>query len=118
MTIKSPYLVKPGAKFRLKEWPTGDTGDFKHESEAQDDLEKHCSALGSLQEVLFADGKHALLIVLQAMDTGGKDGTIRHIFTGVNPQGVDVTSYGASTPPCPGWAPSASSTAHTTRMYW
>ncbi len=48
--------------------------------------------------MLFADGKHALLIVLQAMDTGGKDGTIRHIFTGVNPQGVDVTPFKVPTP--------------------
>jgi PPK2 family polyphosphate:nucleotide phosphotransferase len=98
MTMNSSYRVKPGAKFRLKAWPTGDTGDFKHESDVQDDLERHCQTLGNLQEVLFADGKHALLIVLQAMDTGGKDGTIRHIFTGVNPQGVDVTPFKVPTP--------------------
>jgi PPK2 family polyphosphate:nucleotide phosphotransferase len=98
MKIKSPYLVKPGAKFRLKEWPTDDTGSFKDEADAQNDLEKHCGTLGKLQDVLFAEAKHALLIVLQAMDTGGKDGTIRHIFTGVNPQGVDVTPFKVPTP--------------------
>jgi PPK2 family polyphosphate:nucleotide phosphotransferase len=49
--------------------------------------------LESLQELLHAEGKHKLLIVLQAMDTGGKDGTIRHVFEGVNPQGVDVASF-------------------------
>jgi PPK2 family polyphosphate:nucleotide phosphotransferase len=98
MKIKSPYLVKPGAKFLLNEWPTGETGNFKNQSHAEDDLEKHCGTLGNLQEVLFAEGKHALLIVLQALDTGGKDGTIRHIFTGVNPQGVDVTPFKVPTP--------------------
>jgi PPK2 family polyphosphate:nucleotide phosphotransferase len=98
MKIKSPYLVKPHAKFRLNEWPTGDTGKFKREQEVVDELEKHCGKVGELQEVLFAEGKHAVLIVLQAMDTGGKDGTIRHIFTGVNPQGVNVTPFKVPTP--------------------
>jgi PPK2 family polyphosphate:nucleotide phosphotransferase len=93
MKIKSPYLVKPYAKFRLKDWPTDDTGGFKKEEDAQAELEKHCQTLDNLQEVLSAEAKHALLVVLQAMDTGGKDGTIRHIFTGVNPQGVDVTPF-------------------------
>lgn len=50
--------------------------------------------LAELQRVMWADGSHALLVVLQAMDTGGKDGTIRKVFTGVNPQGVDVTGFG------------------------
>jgi polyphosphate kinase 2 (PPK2 family) len=72
MKIKSPYLVKPHAKFRLKDWPTGGTGRFKNEEETHEVLEKHCQTLGNLQELLFAEGKHALLIVLQAMDTGGK----------------------------------------------
>jgi PPK2 family polyphosphate:nucleotide phosphotransferase len=93
MKIKSPYLVKPHAKFRLKDWPTDDTGQFKKSEDAQMELEKHRQTLDRLQEVLSAEGKHALLIVLQAMDTGGKDGTIRHIFTGVNPQGVSVTPF-------------------------
>jgi PPK2 family polyphosphate:nucleotide phosphotransferase len=98
MKIKSPYLVKPDAKFRLKDWPTDDTGGFKREQDVAGELEKHCGKVGELQEVLFAEGKHALLIVLQAMDTGGKDGTIRHIFTGVNPQGVNVMPFKVPTP--------------------
>ena len=80
MKIKSPYLVKPGAKFRLKDYSTDDTGKFKKEEDCQDELEQHYEKLSELQEILFAECKHALLIVLQAMDTGGKDGTIRHIF--------------------------------------
>ena len=98
MKIKTPYQVKPGVKFRLKDWPTDDTGSFKAAPDAQENLEKHRRTLGKLQEVLFAEAKHALLIVLQAMDTGGKDGTIRHIFTGVNPQGVNVTPFKVPTP--------------------
>lgn len=98
MKIKSPYLVKPGAKLQLADCPTEDTGKFKKEADALDELEKYRKKLGNLQEVLFAEGKHAVLIVLQAMDTGGKDGTIRHIFTGVNPQGVDVTPFKVPTP--------------------
>src|SRR3981081_3898026 len=98
MKIKSPYLVKPHAKFRLKDWPTGDTGHFKNEEDTREVLEKHCQTLGNLQAGLCAEGKHALRIALQAMDTGGKDGTIRHIFTGVNPQGVNVTAFKVPTP--------------------
>lgn len=98
MMIKSRYAVKPHAKFRLKDWPTDDTGRFTNEEDTQEELEKHCRKLGNLQEVLYAEAKQALLIVLQAMDTGGKDGTIRHIFTGVNPQGVNVTPFKAPTP--------------------
>jgi PPK2 family polyphosphate:nucleotide phosphotransferase len=93
MKIKSPYLVKPHAKFRLKDCPTDDTSHFKQEEDADKELEHHRRTLAGLQEVLSAEKKHALLVVLQAMDTGGKDGTIRHIFTGVNPQAVDVTSF-------------------------
>lgn len=53
--------------------------------------------LSELQQLLWADGEHALLVVLQAMDTGGKDGTIRKVFSGVNPQGVTVTGFGVPT---------------------
>jgi PPK2 family polyphosphate:nucleotide phosphotransferase len=98
MKNNSPYLVEPGTTFRLKGYSTDDTGKFKKQADTLDELEKHCGKLGELQEVLFAEGKHALLVVLQAMDTGGKDGTIRHIFTHVNPQGVDVTPFKVPTP--------------------
>ena len=93
MKIKSPYLVKPGSKLQLNELPTTATGAHKDEQAARAELEKHIPRLGKLQEVLAAEDKQALLIVLQAMDTGGKDGTIRHIFSGINPQGVTVTQF-------------------------
>jgi PPK2 family polyphosphate:nucleotide phosphotransferase len=98
MKIKSPYLIKPGAKLDLDDYPTDETGVFKKEKDALAELEGHCQKLSELQEILYAEGRHALLIVLQAMDTGGKDGTIRHIFTPVNPQGVDVKAFKVPTP--------------------
>jgi PPK2 family polyphosphate:nucleotide phosphotransferase len=98
MKIKSPYLVKPGEKLRLKDRATDDTGKYKHEKDAAPELEMHRQRLNVLQDILSAERKHAVLVVLQAMDTGGKDGTIRHIFTGVNPQGVDVTQFKVPTP--------------------
>ena len=98
MKIKSPYLVKPDAKFRLKDWPTDETGTFKKEEEVALAMQRHREKLNDLQDVLAAECRHAVLIVLQAMDTGGKDGTIRHMFTGVNPQGVNVTPFKVPTP--------------------
>jgi PPK2 family polyphosphate:nucleotide phosphotransferase len=98
MKLKSPYLVKPHAAVRLSQWPTAGTGDFKTEESAAPVLMKHRRQLDELQEVLYAGQQKALLIVLQGMDTAGKDGTIRHIFSGVNPQGCDVTAFKVPTP--------------------
>lgn len=74
-----------------------DTGP-KDESAAAALLEKHRAKLDDLQEVFYASQEYALLIVLQGMDTAGKDGTIRHIFSGINPQGCTVTSFKTPTP--------------------
>lgn len=93
------YLVKPGEKVKLKDWDPNDKGDFeggKKEGRAQVAILN--KKLEALQELLYAEGKHKVLIVLQAMDTGGKDGTIRHVFEGVNPQGVKVASFKVPTP--------------------
>jgi PPK2 family polyphosphate:nucleotide phosphotransferase len=98
MKNKSPYRVTPDAKVRLRKFATADTGGYKDQQDAAPDLEKHRLQLDQLQDVLYAEAKHALLVVLQGMDTGGKDGTIRHIFSGVNPQGCDVTSFKVPTP--------------------
>ncbi len=61
-------------------------------------LAKNCAKLNRLQEIFYASQQHALLIVLQGMDTAGKDGTIRHIFSGINPQGCEVTAFKTPTP--------------------
>lgn len=85
--------VKPGEKIRLNKIDAGDTGKFHDKQEAVELLAKNIRRMAELQNVLYADGRQSLLIVLQAMDAGGKDGTIRKIMSGVNPQGVRVTSF-------------------------
>lgn len=87
------YLVKPDTKVKLADYDPDETGKFKSKSQAEGVLKKHREQLFELQELMYAEDKHSLLVVLQAMDAGGKDGTIRHIFTGVNPQGCQVTSF-------------------------
>jgi len=87
---------KPGSVVNLHDFDPDYHGEHhkKEASEVEKELE---SRLAELQEMLYAQGKHALLIVLQAMDAGGKDGTIKHVFDSVNPQGVRVTSFKAPT---------------------
>jgi PPK2 family polyphosphate:nucleotide phosphotransferase len=93
------YLVKPEKKVKLSEHNPNDMGDFKGgKKKGLSELEKLNDKLEALQEVLFAEHKHKVLIVLQAMDTGGKDGVIRRVFDGVNPAGVRVASFKAPTP--------------------
>jgi PPK2 family polyphosphate:nucleotide phosphotransferase len=91
--IKSPYLVEPGKKFRLDKCSTDDRGDFAGKEEAQKATEKDIQKLIELQYLLYAGSQRAVLIVFQAMDAGGKDGAISHVFSGVNPQGCQVTSF-------------------------
>lgn len=98
MKLKSPYLVKPNAKLKLSRIATDDTGPFKHEDAANAVLDRHCKQLASLQEIFYASQQKALLIVLQGMDTAGKDGTVRHIFSGINPQGCNVSAFKVPTP--------------------
>ena len=88
------YLAKPGEKIDLSKWDPSDKGDFKGgKAEGLVEVAKLNDELEVLQETLFAEHKHKVLIVLQAMDTGGKDGVIRRVFDGVNPQGVRVASF-------------------------
>jgi PPK2 family polyphosphate:nucleotide phosphotransferase len=98
MKIKSPYLIKPNSNVRLAKKSTSDTGGYKSEEAAATTLVKHRKQLADLQDVFYANQSKALLIVLQGMDTAGKDGTISHIFSGINPQGCDVASFKVPTP--------------------
>ena len=92
------YLVKPETNVKLSKWDPNDIGDFDGgKKEGLAELEKLNGRLEELQELLFAEHKHKVLIVLQAMDTGGKDGTIRRVFDRVNPAGVRVASFKAPT---------------------
>jgi PPK2 family polyphosphate:nucleotide phosphotransferase len=88
------YRVKPGSKVDLNKWDPNERGAFEGgKKEGKKALLALNDRLEPLQELLYAEHKHKVLIVLQAMDTGGKDGTIRHVFEGVNPQGVRVAGF-------------------------
>lgn len=92
---KQPLIPPFDEKFRLKDYDPDYTGGYKSEEELQSELEKDIERLAELQNRLYAEAKHALLIVIQAMDTGGKDGLIKHVFRGLNPTGVQITSFKA-----------------------
>ena len=96
--IDSPYLVVPGKKLRLSDHKTDDTGKFRDKVDAQPAAEKNLARLAELQELLYAEAKHAVLVVFQAMDAGGKDGAIKHVFAGIDPQGCSVTAFKRPTP--------------------
>ena len=92
------YRVKPEMKVDLNQWDPADKSLCHDKEEGRARAKELNQQLEALQELLYAEGKHKVLIVLQAMDTGGKDGTIRHVFDGVNPQGVKVASFKKPTP--------------------
>jgi len=93
MKVKSSFLVKPHSKVRLSRLSTSEHPGFDAKEAAEPVLAEHAKRLSDLQEVLYAGQQKAVLIVLQGMDTAGKDGTIRHIFSGINPQGCNVASF-------------------------
>jgi PPK2 family polyphosphate:nucleotide phosphotransferase len=93
MAKSSAYLIPPDTKVKLTDYDPGDSGKFKSKAHANVLLRKHQEKLIELQELMYAEDKHALLVVLQGMDASGKDGAIEHIFSGVNPQGCHVTSF-------------------------
>jgi PPK2 family polyphosphate:nucleotide phosphotransferase len=89
----SELQVKPGIDVGLADFDAGSTGVFHNHQHAKSKLQSDIKRLAELQSIFYASGKYALLIVLQGMDAAGKDGAIKHVMTGVNPQGVDVTSF-------------------------
>jgi PPK2 family polyphosphate:nucleotide phosphotransferase len=97
MKLKSLHRVHHHARIKLAKIPTTPASALSEE-DADALVKKHREQLESLQEVLYASQSKAVLIVLQGMDTAGKDGTIRHIFSGINPQGCDVSSFRPPTP--------------------
>jgi PPK2 family polyphosphate:nucleotide phosphotransferase len=92
------YRVKEGSAVNLAEWDPADASEFAGDKEEGEQAARELNKrLEELQELLWADRRHRLLVVLQAMDTGGKDGTIRKVFEGVNPVAVKVASFKAPT---------------------
>jgi PPK2 family polyphosphate:nucleotide phosphotransferase len=89
------FRVESGSKFRLKDWETDTTAGYESKEDGQEDLEQCKDRLRDLQEKLYADDRWALLVVFQAMDGAGKDSTIEHVFSGVNPAGCQVYSFKA-----------------------
>jgi len=93
------YLVKPGSRLSFTRYDPDDTGDYKKNDDgkaaAKAETDTCIATVSRLQERLYANGARALLIVLQGMDTSGKDGTIRSVMSGVNPQGCTVVSFKA-----------------------
>lgn len=93
------YRVDPKKKIEIKDFDPNESSLFEgKKSEARDLLRELNGEIEALQEQLYAEGKHRVLVIIQAMDTGGKDGTIRAVFEGVNPQGVRVASFKVPTP--------------------
>lgn len=88
-----PYCITKGEKFRLKDYDTDDTGEVKNKDHGQKILDSRTGLLSNLQEKLYAQDRWALLLIFQAMDAAGKDGVVKHVMTGVNPQGCDVHSF-------------------------
>ncbi len=89
----SKYRIEDGKGFKLKDFDPNDTGDFKSKEEAEAITRHDLKRLRELQEKFYVDKRFALLVVLQAMDTGGKDGTIDHVFSGINPTGCNVIGF-------------------------
>jgi len=87
------FRVRPGKKVKLREWPTMVKPFCKSKKRYQKLLEAHVEALSSLQRLHYASNRYALLLIFQGIDAAGKDGAIRHVMSGVNPQGCEVFSF-------------------------
>lgn len=92
------FIVRPGSKFSIASSDAADTLGWADVDAADELQRRNVERISDLQKLFYADNRRALLIVLQGMDTSGKDGTIRHLLTGVNPMGVHVASFKSPTP--------------------
>ncbi|MBV8033439.1 ADP-polyphosphate phosphotransferase [Roseateles sp.] len=88
-----PYRVEPGQQVRLKRWPTVVAPLYSDKADYEAQLAGHIQRLSELQNLLYAHNRYALLLIFQAMDAAGKDGVIKHVMSGVNPQGCQVFSF-------------------------
>jgi PPK2 family polyphosphate:nucleotide phosphotransferase len=93
MIDSKSYHVPPGKNLDLSEWPTAGPALTKSKRDYEQLLEQHVKDLSTLQQLHYASNRHALLLIFQGMDAAGKDGAIRHVMSGVNPQGCEVFSF-------------------------
>jgi PPK2 family polyphosphate:nucleotide phosphotransferase len=94
MKIKSKdFRVREGVKVNLRKWPTNVAPVYQSREHYQELLAEHVAQLSSLQQLLYASSRYAILLIFQAMDAAGKDGAIKHVMSGVNPQGCQVFSF-------------------------
>src|SRR6187431_3592285 len=91
--LTKAFRVTDGKQFRLKDWDPGDTRGFKSREKAQEALTQGIARLREDQDKLYAQDRWALLAIFQAMDAAGKDSTIKHVMSGINPQGCQVYSF-------------------------
>jgi PPK2 family polyphosphate:nucleotide phosphotransferase len=89
----SDLRVQPGDAVKLRKWPTKIAPVYHSDKDYRRILEQHVERLDSLQRLLYAANQHSILLIFQAMDAAGKDGAIRHVMSGINPQGCQVYSY-------------------------
>src|SRR3984893_9801800 len=87
------FRVPEGKKLHLGKWPTKVKRFYKSKAEYQDMLKAHIGRMDALQQLLYASNQRAVLLIFQAMDAAGKDGMVRHVMSGVNPQGCQVFSF-------------------------
>ena len=98
MGFKQRYFVEPDAKLKLSRFDPADTGKYKDNDGAAAETKGHIARLHKLQYKLYAENQRSMLVVLQGLDAAGKDGTIRHVISGINPQGVKVADFKEPTP--------------------
>ena len=98
MDYRKTFFVEPGTLLKLKDIDPAFRGPHENADAAAADLDHYRSKLASHQSLLYAGKKHSVLIVLQALDAGGKDGTVNHVFAALNPQGANVTGFKQPTP--------------------
>ena len=93
--LEKSYRVDDGKHFRLKEFDPADTGHWDSVEDAKEQLQKDIKRMEGLQDKLYAQDRRSVLLIFQAMDAAGKDGTIKHVMSGVNPEGCQVHSFKA-----------------------
>jgi PPK2 family polyphosphate:nucleotide phosphotransferase len=93
MDYRKELMVKPGAKVKLRDFDPSYHGAHESHGKAEPEIQKYLERMGELQFEMYAERRHALLIVLQGIDAAGKDGVCRHVINGMNPQGCSVVSF-------------------------